>query len=234
MTKIKLIALKESMIKSGNKISPNSKIFKEYKATLNGLTEMQYQAAVGLILGDARIEINKKNNSALLKFEWGNKNKEYAFHVYNLFTNYCITPPREQVRININGNKNITWCFQTLTHPDFVPLAKLFLINNKKVVPTNLITNHLTPLGLAYWFIDDGGILGSHSYGIQFHTQGFTIAEVDNICNELSNKFNLITWRYIHKNKPIINISAKSYSTFLSLINDKIVDCMRTKLRKRL
>jgi hypothetical protein len=69
MTKIKLIALKESMIKSGNKISPNSKIFKEYKATLNGLTEMQYQAAVGLILGDARIEINKKNNSALLKFE---------------------------------------------------------------------------------------------------------------------------------------------------------------------
>lgn len=54
MTKMKLLALKEIMKKSGKKLSPNSKVFTEYKATLKGLSTMQYQAAIGLILGVRR------------------------------------------------------------------------------------------------------------------------------------------------------------------------------------
>lgn len=154
--------------------------------------------------------------------------------MYELYSQYCISPPREQIRVNVNGNKVITWCFQTLSHPDFVQLAKLFLCNGKKVVPKGLISDHLTNVGLAYWFIDDGGILGSHSYGMQLHTQSFTIEEVDNISTELSNKFDLITWRYMHKNKPIINISSKSYNTFRAITNKYIVDSIKTKMRLRL
>ncbi|UZJ57653.1 hypothetical protein CBS101457_006973 (mitochondrion) [Exobasidium rhododendri] len=142
---------------------------------------MQYQAAIGLILGDVRIEMSKSGNGALLKFEWGDSNKEYAFHVYDLFNNYCLTSPRKQVRININGNAVITWCFQTLSHKDFLGLAGLFLVKGKKVIPSNLITSHLSKVGLAYWFIDDGGINGSHSYGMQIHTQSFTVKEVEAI-----------------------------------------------------
>lgn len=70
--------------------------------------------AIGLILGDAGIELSKSGNGALLKSEWGDVNKVYVFHVYKLFLDYCLTPPRKQVRININGNEVITWCFQTL------------------------------------------------------------------------------------------------------------------------
>lgn len=115
-----------------------------------------------------------------------------------------------------------------------MPLAKIFLVNNKKVIPTGLITNYLTPIGLAYWFIDDGGIVGSHSYGIQFHTQGFSTEEVDCMCNELSNKFDMKCRRYLHKNKPVINISASSYNTFTSLTLKYILDSMKIKLQPRL
>lgn len=69
MTKTKLIALKDSLLKTGNKLSPNSKAFQYYKATFDGLSTMQQEAAIGLIVGDARVEINKKGTGALLKFE---------------------------------------------------------------------------------------------------------------------------------------------------------------------
>jgi len=34
-----------------------------------------------------------------------------------------------------------------------------FFFKNKKSIPKNLILNHLSPIGLAYWFMDDGGKL---------------------------------------------------------------------------
>jgi hypothetical protein len=36
-------------------------------------------------------------------------------------------------------------------------LKDLFSINKRKGVINNLIKNHLTGRGLAYWFMDDGG-----------------------------------------------------------------------------
>lgn len=191
MTRDDILELKVKLEKIGKKLSPNSHEFCNYESTLKGLTAMQYQAAVGPILGDARIEISKNGNSALFKFEWGSINKDYAFHVYDLFKNYCLTPPREQVRTNANGNQVTTWCFQTLSHEDFLGLANLFLNEGKKVIPNGLITHHLSEIGLAYWFIDDGGINGNHSHGIVIHTQSFTIEEVDAMCIDLQNKFSL-------------------------------------------
>lgn len=191
MTRKDLIIIKHSLAKTGNKLSPNSKAFQQYKMTLKGLTKVQFDTAIGLILGDARIQLNKKGNGAILKFEWGDVNKDYAFHVYNVFIDYCISPPRKQVRISPKGTQVTTWCFQTLTHSDFVALAKLFIVNNKKIVPNGLIEQYLTPRGLSYWFMDDGGINGSHSYGLQLHTQSFSISEVDQMCDEIKTKFNL-------------------------------------------
>lgn len=194
---------------------------------------MQYQIAIGLILGDVRIETNKKGNGALLKFEWGDNNKEYAFHVFEVFSDYCLTSPRKQVRTNVHGNDVITWCFQTLTHKDFLSLADLFLVDGKKKVPKGLITNHLTGVGIAYWFIDDGGMNGSHSYGIQIHTQSFTEMEVDTMCIELRNKFHFSCWRGKNKGKPVIIISSTSYNDFVSLTKNYIVPSMKHKFRLR-
>ena len=35
-------------------------------------------------------------------------NKDYAFDTYEMYKDYCLTSPREQKRVNIYGNMNIT------------------------------------------------------------------------------------------------------------------------------
>jgi hypothetical protein len=51
--------------------SPNSKALRELKAKLVGLTNVQFEAAIGLILGDASIQSQNKGKTYRLKFEWG-------------------------------------------------------------------------------------------------------------------------------------------------------------------
>ena len=110
--------------------------------------------------GDVRIEQAKSGKGHLMKFEWANK--EYAQNVYEEFKSYIITPPREQKRINNAGNENITWCFQTIVHPDIDDLGDLFLKNSKKVL-SDKVYEHISPRSLARWFMDDGGMNGNRS-----------------------------------------------------------------------
>jgi len=86
--------------------------------------------------------------------------KEYVHHLYELFKERILTPPYKKERISKSGNLNITWRFQTIADPELNFLYKLFFepfSDNKKHFPEDLIKNHLTPVGLAYWFMDDGG-----------------------------------------------------------------------------
>ncbi|CAG8599532.1 17433_t:CDS:1 [Funneliformis caledonium] len=139
-------------------LSPNSKALRELKAKLVGLTNVQFEAAIGLILGDVSIQSQNKGITYRLKFEWGDINKDYAFHVYDLFKEWILTEPKAQTRINSNGNEVITWRFQTFSHEAFNPLAELFLRvfffqlqrvvwknQGKKMVKDGLIRDHLTP-----------------------------------------------------------------------------------------
>jgi hypothetical protein len=86
-------------------LSPNSKALRELKAKLVGLTEVQFEAAIGLILGDVSIQSQNKGKTYRLKFEWGDRNKEYAFHVYDLFKEWILTEPclRRQVLLVKHG-----------------------------------------------------------------------------------------------------------------------------------
>jgi hypothetical protein len=90
-------------------LSPNSKALRELKAKLVGLTNVQFEAAIGLILGDVSIQSQNKGRTYRLKFEWGDIKKYYAFHVYDLFKELILTEPKAQTRINSNGNEVNTW-----------------------------------------------------------------------------------------------------------------------------
>jgi len=74
-----------------------------------------------------------------MKFEWGDKNKEYAFHIYETFYEWILSPPRAQDRISPKSNKQIRkWTFQTISHHAFYPLAELFISaekGKKHIVP---------------------------------------------------------------------------------------------------
>jgi hypothetical protein len=48
--------------------SPNSKALRELKAKLVGLTNVQFEAAIGLILGDASIQSQNKGSPYSKRF----------------------------------------------------------------------------------------------------------------------------------------------------------------------
>lgn len=103
----------------------------------------------------------------------------------------------------------------------------------KKYISKNLIKDHLTSRGMAYWFMDDGGKLDytkNEGKGIVFNTQSFTQEEVNNMCKELKEKFNLHTWVGKNKNRHIIKISGHDYEKMMDLIDPYIIAAMKYKL----
>jgi LAGLIDADG DNA endonuclease family len=111
----------------------------------------------------------------------------------------------------------------------------VFYNGRKKIIPKdNSIFDYFSPLSLAYWFMDDGGIKSLQSKGTILHTQGFTLNEVKYLCKLLKKKYNLnckprkqedrpnfITWQ--------IYISGKSYEILRKLIYNKIHSSMLYK-----
>jgi len=213
---------------------PNSKWLKDYKSKLISLSKIQEEAAIGLMLGDASLQTQNKGKTFRIKFEWGDKNKEYADHVCELFKEWILSPPHKKVRTNVNGRVVVTWGFQTISHSAFNRLNELFLINKTKSISNNLIKNHLTPRGLSYWFMDDGGKLDynkmTKNKGLIFNTHSFREEEVESMSIELSAKFNLKTNVRLNKNKHVIAISSDSYNEFVNLTNSYIISSMRYKL----
>jgi hypothetical protein len=215
--------------RKGKVVSPNSTLMKDFRNTLSTeLSPFIHAMLVGLILGDISIQINKAGTAARLKFEWGDVNKEYALHVYSLLADYCLDEPRRQERVNANGNTVVTWCFQTITHPAFVFLYHLFIVDGVKGIQPSLLLDAITPVSLAYWFIDDGSSHPSR-YGMQLHTQGFQPVEVEALCGILQEKFNLDCWVKISKSKPTIVISGHSYDTFFHLVKEYIHTSIQRK-----
>ena len=96
------------------------------------------------------------------------------------------------------------------------------------------VENFLTPIGLAYWFMDDGGKASyNRDYvrkGIVLNTQGFTRKDVDILCQGLHTKFGFECWIKPHKNGYVLVISAQSYDLFMELCGHWIIPSMRHKL----
>ena len=219
-------------------LGPNSTKLKEYKDSLIELSIEQKEAIIGLMLGDASLQSQNKGKTYRIKFECGDKNKAYVLHVFNLFDEWLLSQPHKKERLSPKGNLIINWGFQTFSHKAFNYLAELFLLDKggKKGISENLVQDHLTPKGLAYWFMDDGGKLdynkNSKNRSVVLNTHSFTDLEVENLCDQLSNKFELLCEVRSNKNKKIIVIKDTSYSKFYQLINPYLLEEMKYKLPK--
>ncbi len=181
---------------------------------------------------------DNKGKTYRIKFEWGDKNKAYVFHVFNLFDEWVLSQPHKKERLSPKGNLIINWGFQTLSHNAFNYLAELFLLEKggKKGISENLVQDHLTPRGLAYWFMDDGGKLdynkNSKNRSVVLNTHSFTDLEVEKLCEQISSKFDLLCEVRSNKNWKIIVIKDSSYSRFYQSIKPYLVEEMKYKLPK--
>lgn len=195
-------------------------LLKKYKDTLC-LSKDLFSVCVGVLLyinkvdvSDASIQTQNNGKSFRLKFQQADKlHREYLFHLYELFKDWVLSPP-------FFDEKRGIWGFQTISHPDFIQLAKIFVLDHqgilcKKHIKAGLIEQYGTASALAYWIMDDGGRLCYNKdyerKGFSLNTQSFTKEEVELLCKGLQNRYGLHCWVKSNKKKWIIAISGGDY-----------------------
>ena len=69
-------------------LGPNSKLVREYKQSLISLNTEQWEASIGLMLGDASLQTQNNGKNYRLKFEWSDKTKSYPSNQLKLWDPY--------------------------------------------------------------------------------------------------------------------------------------------------
>ena len=97
-----------------------------------------------------------------------------------------------------------------------------------KKIPKN-ITEYLTPLALAIWFMDDGS---KFNQTVKIATNSFKYEDILYLCMVLKSKFNIIaTVQSGGKNKGfILYVSTKSIAKFSTLVKPYMLPSMYYKL----
>lgn len=204
-----------------------SKEIEDYKKQIK-LTGEQREVLVGILLGDAHLETNNDGKTYKLRVEHSIKQSEYLWHLYEIYKDWCLSPPKEKLK-KIDEKEYTNLAFTTVSHPAFRFYGKQFYPHGRKKVP-NIIHKILTPKALAYWFMDDGSIKSKESKGVIFNTQGYVGPDVEKLITILQTKFNLDCKKRKQKEGFQIYISGESYEKFVELTDKYIIESMKYKI----
>jgi len=183
---------------------------------------------IGSLLGD--LHINKQRNSinSRLMFKQGLLNEKYILHLYDLFRHYCGSDPKYSSNPHVksgNINKNIS--FNSYSLPCFNYYHDLFYVDKVKRVPLN-IGELLTPVGLAYWAMDDGCKLKNN---FVLCTDSYSFSEVELLIKVLKDNFDLnCTYLIRNEDQYRIYIKLDSMGKFRSIVTPHFCQSMMYKL----
>jgi hypothetical protein len=210
---------------------------RKYYSTGRSLTNAQrssfsvsphlHEVIIGSSLGD--LYINKQRNNARLMFQQGSVHELYMIHLYDLFKDYCGSGLKyiERKPDLRTGKIYSTIRFNSYSLLCFNYYHSLFYVDGVKIIPLN-IEELLTPVGLAYWAMDDGCKLGN---GFKFSTNSYTFEEVQLLVNVLKNNFDLdCSIHNFGKDQFTIFIKQNSMDKFRSLVTPYFHTSMLYKL----
>jgi hypothetical protein len=123
--------------------------------------EVERQIVVGCLLGDGTLSQAGKNYR--LRVEHKAAHWDYVQWKFQRLQRFCLTEPQAV-------SQHRSYRFGTVGHPELTKLRSMFYDERGiKGIPTGL-REQVGPLGLAVWFMDDGGrvhetvSLSVHSY----------------------------------------------------------------------
>lgn len=195
-----------------------------------------FQITTGLLLGDGNLQKPKTCKYYRLRFAQNELRKDYINHLFNKYrygledTNIGEFKPlirQYKPRVynystKVNKLLKKSYCFETRISSAFNEHAEIFYSDqsSKKKLCKDLtcLYNLITPISLAYWYMDDGTWPNKKARYFVLCTHAYRIEEVEYLSEILNNKFNLKTNLGINRNQPILRISAKSYNIFHELI----------------
>ena len=176
----------------------------DYVATdYKDLSTPQLELFIGTMLGDAGMRPKSKYTSSLM-FSHAKKQEEWL--------------KVKQNALNDFGWSNISVSYRNIcsstshSHPIFGELRDIFYPKDKKIVPLDMVKEHMSPRLLAAWYLDDGnkqkGKWG-RAKG-RLYTNGFTKQETESLV-EILNDYGIAC--NVHKTKKH-KVKGKSYGPY--------------------
>lgn len=191
---------------------------------------------MGTLLGDASMQAMLPNQEHNVKWEQKAAQKDYIYHIWNIFESFCGSPPK--LRLISGGgavNRESYWV-RTYRHPYFAKYKDLFYTrdtNGKQMkrLPPDLF-QYLTPRALAYWYMDDGSLIGrsTTSWSYAFNTQSFSQEENIIIKQLLKDKYDLSSGLQKDKDRYKLGLSVRSKDNFRTLIEPFVLQSFKYKL----
>lgn len=166
----------------------NEKYSSEYKDNQE-LSQYQFQALIGLTLGDIHVKRLKPYYNTNLRVEQSLAHESYLFYLYNMFKNLVATPPMSPKRKphKVTGKIYPSLTFSTLAFPSLNIFHELFYNTGKKGVPLN-ISDYFTEISFAFWIMDDG----TKAVGaLKLCTESFTYSDILILIDMLKTKFDI-------------------------------------------
>lgn len=220
--------VKAEELQIGDKVimKPNYKVSNSHTPVLS---KEQYQAVLGIILGDGNLSLTK--NLSRLRLTHGEKQLEYLKYKMSILSNQVYQNECRGVS-GFNKKNKIYYC-STLCSEDYKEIYDKFYFNGKKEIREKLL-DELDEISLAFWFMDDGyyckrdNITGYY----QLATHSFTKEENQLISNKLKEKFDIESKLKFDKrcSKHCLIFKTKSTDIIASLICKYVPASMQYKL----
>ena len=191
------------------------------------LNKHQKEIIIGKLLGDGCLETN--GLYPRLKIDQTRAQKEYVFWLYRKFPLLVGRKPFKIKFFDKRMNKSYYhWRFSTKSLPVFKHWQKLFYKGKTKIIPKN-ISNLLTPLSLAVWYMDDG-YRRKDCRGVYLCTSAYTIPEQKLLQETLLRVFSLKSRLHYAAGYVKIYIPADCTESFCKIINKYIIPSFSYKL----
>lgn len=209
---------------------------KEYKTKLLPFSQEQRDVLIGTLLGDASMQNMPSNQEHNIKWEQKALQKEYIYHIWQLFQDFCGSPPARRIITGGGALCRESYWVRTYRHPYFAEYKAMFYARGtdgkqiKRITPD--IGGHLTPRALAYWFMDDGTLAKtntSHTYVL--NTQSFSFEEQIVLQEALDKYFNLKLSVHKDGSKFKLYVKIQSRDNFYDLISPFVLESFQYKLK---
>ncbi len=195
------------------------------------------QILLGSLLGDASLSLYSNSKNAAYCCSHSPKQKDYLFWKAKILTKLF----KVNVTFRKNGPKHWLYRLRTNNSPILTSLHRLYYVHYTKpgrrwrkiINPAAL--SHLTPLGLAIWYCDDGTYY-VRDKSCALSTQGFSYEENIMLKDYFSKKWGIPASvmrdhrSYINKTYYKLVFKKKETHKFLTLIKDFVPESMAYKL----
>ncbi|WP_261131804.1 endonuclease [Bacillus sp. Marseille-Q3570] len=185
----------------------------------------------GKLLGDGNITI-EKGKRGRLRFTHASSDKEWCKYCYDMLKEHLpFNAPKYRKLIDPRMKQGFTECYyvQSKTAESIDFLKALWYPSGKKQLPKEFIRKNLSPLSLAWWYMDDGNlkVQNNNATKVILSTDSFSNNEVNFLQEVLFSSFQL-TFKTDKQNRLLLYDKASIFY-FLSIVKPHLIPSMGRK-----